>query len=141
MQDGLEMPCTPGCRLCHLNDSGGPGNLNTGFGPQMIANQIMATDPSTVLPAFETYEAMVAAAGVIADVDGDGQSDRDELVMGLDPNIAGEESICANEVEYGCFASVAPRDEKRDVSAALACAAAVVLGAGLRRRRGRSVRP
>jgi hypothetical protein len=138
MQEGLDMVCEPGCRLCHMNDRGGPGNLNTGFGPQMIGNGIVLGNPSSVLPAFETYEAMAAAAGVIADIDGDGQSDRDELVMGLDPNIAGEERICANEVEYGCFATVAPHNRTRDGSAPWACALAVVLAAALRRgRQGR----
>jgi hypothetical protein len=128
----LQMPCAPGCQLCHLDASGGPFKINPKFGAAA-----KAAGATVVLTAnLDTAIAKLTADN--SDVDGDGTGDIAELQAGTDPNAAGAE-LCGG-IKYGCGAStIARRPSTRslDTTASGASLLTVLVGLLLLRRRRR----
>jgi hypothetical protein len=126
----LQMPCAPGCQLCHLDASGGPARINQKFGAAA-----KAAGATVVLTAnLDTALAKLMADN--SDVDGDGTTDIAELQAGTDPNAAGAE-LCGG-VKYGCGASTIarrPSTKSLDTTASGASLLTVLVGLLLRRRR------
>jgi hypothetical protein len=136
--------CVPQCSACHLTNSGGPGMMNVfganlekygGLGPVLVAN---------VAPAIQKYFTATPPAGVPQvngefDSDGDGVSDKDEILAGDSPSIAlpnGEGAFCP-DIKYGCaggrIAKVPPPVDRISLFAA----GLVVAGFAAIRRRSR----
>jgi hypothetical protein len=131
--DHLDMPCTPRCIICHQTDKGGPGMLNEGgFVSALLGYGLDPQNTSSVGPALDAAEFMME------DRDGDMILDVQELRDGTGPNDqTNTVDICAADIEYGCFARIAPAPASRD-SLAGAAAALTALGliAAARRRFG-----
>jgi hypothetical protein len=126
----LQMPCAPGCQLCHLDASGGPFKINPKFG--------MAAKMAGAGGAAQTDKLdMALAALATSDVDGDGVKDVAELQAGSDPNVSGGD-LCGG-IKYGCGASTIARRpvEKSPEPGAIVAAATVLLGMLLVKRRRR----
>lgn len=130
LAEKYEMPCVPGCTLCHLTDLGGATNFRDGFVVDLLAvardsgNTIEAGVPQSMDPVLALIESMKM------DKDMDTVPDIDELRAGTDP---GGSALLCDVPKYGCGASVAPSYPTR--FGALALAASVMLMFGLRRRR------
>jgi len=82
----------PACTICHDNPNGGRGTVTTPFGVYMRSRGLVPYDAGSL----ET--ALTAARGEQRDSDGDGLSDFDALMQGLDPNGANG----GEAVSYGC---------------------------------------
>jgi hypothetical protein len=133
----LKMPCTPGCAVCHLDASGGPGRLrmtttgNPGFGMNLKNYGLTTSD----LNSLELALKAAAADSPPPDIDGDGTPDLDELKKGDDPNdpTVGA-SVCSAGPEFGCVRVA--RQGPVDGVASVVGAAVLALGvAAFRRRR------
>jgi hypothetical protein len=128
----LQMPCAPGCQLCHLDASGGPLKINAKFGAAVKAagaTVVLTSNLDTALAALTTSN---------SDVDGDGTSDIAELQAGTDPNAAGAD-LCGG-IKYGCGASTIARratTKSLDATASGASLLTVLVGLLLLRRRRR----
>lgn len=128
----LQMPCAPGCQLCHNDASGGPAKINPKFGTAAKmagATGLLATDK---LDAALTKMQMAGT-----DTDADGVGDVAELQAGTDPNAAGGE-LCGG-LKYGCGASTIarrPAKQSMDPAAVGASILTVLVGLLLLRRRG-----
>jgi len=129
----LQMPCAPGCQLCHLDASGGPAKINQKFG---TAAKMAGAAGAAQTDKLDTALAALAASN--SDVDGDGVGDIAELQAGTDPNAAGAE-LCGG-IKYGCVASTIarrPTTKSLDATASGASLFTVLVGLLLlRRRRG-----
>jgi hypothetical protein len=127
----LQMPCAPGCQLCHLDASGGPLKINAKFGTAAKmagATGLLATDK------LDAALAAMQAAGT--DSDGDGAGDVAELESGTDPNVANGD-LCGG-IKYGCGASTIarqPSTSSLDSTASGASLLTVLVGLLLLRRR------
>jgi hypothetical protein len=100
--------CVPQCTACHLTNLGGPGMLNV-FGQNLETYGLLRGIPDD--PNFEkeiaAYFDAVAAGKTNGDSDGDGTSDKDEILAGDSPAIAlprGKSLFCP-DIEYGCAGS------------------------------------
>lgn len=127
----LQLDCVPGCQLCHLDASGGPGKINPMFGTSLKAAGATGGEAvSTIAPALVAME----TAGT--DSDKDGAPDIAELRAGEDPNGAG--SLCGGP-KFGCgAATIAPSHPGRGLDPLAAAAGLLSLFVGLfvwRRRR------
>lgn len=136
----LDMPCIPGCVVCHRDSSGGFGTLRTtttgnpGFGANLKNSYgLNVLDPKTLESALKSAEADKPPP----DVDGDGTPDIDELKSGEDPNDpTPHASVCSAGPEFGCVRIA--RQGPVDGVASVAGAAVLALGvAAFRRRRAR----
>jgi hypothetical protein len=128
----LQMPCAPGCQLCHLDASGGPARINQKFGAAL------KTAGATVVLTDKLDMALATLAASNSDVDGDGTTDIAELQAGTDPNAAGAE-LCGG-IKYGCGASTIarrPSTKSLDATASGASLLTVLVGLLLLRRRRR----
>ena len=129
----LQMPCAPGCQLCHLDASGGPLKINAKFGTAVKmagATGLLATDK------LDAAVAAMQAAGT--DTDGDGTGDVAELQAGTEPNAAA--AVLCGGIKYGCGASTLarrPTTRSLDPTASGASLLTVLVGLLLLRRRRR----
>jgi hypothetical protein len=131
--------CEPPCTICHQDALGGFGTVVTPFGKAMQLNGLDFTNPKSVDTALAAMEA--SADYNFGDTDGDGISDREELMNDTDPNPGGQRYCGAGadapptEV-YGCGARIAPpRGASVDpLAAALAALSAMALARTARRR-------
>lgn len=127
----LQMPCAPGCQLCHLDASGGPLKINAKFG------EAVKFAGATVVLTDNLDTALAKLTVDNTDSDGDGTSDIAELQAGTDPNAAGAE-LCGG-IKYGCGASTIARTPSKESPEPIAvmAAATALLGMLLLRRRPR----
>jgi hypothetical protein len=129
----LQMPCAPGCQLCHLDASGGPAKINPKFG---MAAKMAGAGGAAQTDKLDMALATLAASN--SDVDGDGTTDIAELQAGTDPNAAGAE-LCGG-LKYGCGASTIarrPSTTSLDATASGASLLTVLVSLLLLRRRRR----
>lgn len=91
LRSGLDMACTPGCGLCHIDPSGG-GDRN----PWGEARGASALSPD-IAAALQKQ--------MPPDFDSDGMDDASELKQGFNPGVRGQASVCIPE--YGCGARLA----------------------------------
>lgn len=125
VQGATGSPCPPPCTVCHESSSGGYGTAVKPFARSMAkVGKLDAEDSALVAPAVEKLKAQAT------DSDGDGTTDIDELGAGRDPNLHGKGDICGPE--YGCGATIEPRQPVD--GSALALAALVAFALWLRRR-------
>jgi hypothetical protein len=128
IQDELDMPCAPGCTICHRDNNGGVGTVVQPFGEAMFSGGLRLRRPDLIVPILQT----VAKDGV--DSDQDGVSDVDELSRGDNPNESGAGLLCAT---YGCGAQIAPPQRRMGGELLLFSTATVLLLFGQRTRRRR----
>jgi len=141
--------CVPQCVLCHKTNEGGFRTLNV-FGANLQLNgRLAASQPDTVVDAFDRYFKATPASGGVStmfldgttrlffDSDNDGVSDYTELQNFDSPSIAGPtgaDQLCpADAAQYGCFARVAAAPPPAD-RLGLLSAGLVVLGLAAFRR-------
>jgi len=139
--------CVPLCTACHQTTVGGPQMLNV-FGTNLetygLLFPILTSGDHTVGPAITRYFATPPPAGAPLnmageiDSDGDGVSDKDELIDGDSPSLPGARGkgqFCP-DIKYGCaggrIAAAPPVDNVALLSAGL-----VVAGFAVMRRRRR----
>jgi hypothetical protein len=130
IQEAAQMPCTPSCTLCHGVDPGTASTyMNKKLGKTLFFynNKVVAPGDSAALKAnYEAYKASTDGAAVDAD-----------LKLGIDPETKVDLCSSANNVTYGCGAHVATKAPPSDASALFWIAGAMVIGALVRRTRGR----
>jgi hypothetical protein len=112
-------PCRPECIICHRDNEGGGGTADRAFVKKLIEHGF---DPWSKPLNFEEALKRAEDAGQ-GDTDGDGVSDREALLLGIDPNNGA--SMCSG-VQYGC-ARVAPAPSGLSAHA-VGIAALVLLG-------------
>lgn len=117
LRTAVQMQCTPGCGLCHLNPNGG-GNRNPWGNERGIL--VRLADVATQLAKLPN-----------PDFDHDGTADVDELRKGSNPGVPGPSSICIPE--YGCGARLAPAAPPEPIYATLAAGALFAAALGRRR--------
>lgn len=97
--------CDISCTLCHRDNNGGAGTL-IAFGLNMKATVGLtgASQTSKIDGWFSEY------FKTDHDSDGDGQTDRAELLAGSSPSLPGGPGVGAlcSDMRYGCGARVAP---------------------------------
>jgi hypothetical protein len=128
LQDELDMPCAPGCTLCHSTQI---GQLGTAAGGTLFG-KATAVGAGPKNPArLREFVGMLEAGNT--DTDDDGKPDTTELAEGGDPSSKGDGRVCGPE--YGCGARIAKAPPSNGLGFGLAalCAGAVALG--FRRRR------
>ena len=90
------------CSLCHLGDLRTNDSVNTLFGRAMRARGLAAEDEASL------QHAVVAMRDENVDSDRDGVGDIDELELGSDPNLPGDQKP-GDPIAYGCGAQVVGR--------------------------------
>ena len=122
--------CVPQCTACHQTSLGGLKTLNV-FGKNLQDKAGLTASQISIDSAVMTYFALTPDV----DSDGDGVSDRQELVDGSSPSIPGErgQGLFCPDIKYGCGASVAPARPPVD-RLGLFGAALAVLGLAIGRR-------
>lgn len=106
----LGTPCTPPCTICHASLSGGIETLySNGFWLSLAAHEWDLTNAGLA-------DALLRLESAGVDSDGDGIGDVAELRSGRNPQLPGDELLCAGlELPaYGCGAEIAPRRERED---------------------------
>lgn len=119
LRAAVQMQCTPGCGLCHIDPNGGGARNPWGNERGVL---ITIADIAKQLAKLPN-----------PDFDHDGTNDVDELKKGSNPGVPGPSSICIPE--YGCGARLARTAAPPEpIYATLAAGA---LFAALKRRRPR----
>jgi hypothetical protein len=132
----LDMPCTPGCTLCHTTAIGTGLSVRNYRGSFIFAVKVAYNATASKSLGNGDEAALRAALSVAGDVDADldGTKDLDELRAGLDPNTADAEArICGPG--YGCGARVAKAPASLASSWLVVGGVAALVALGLRRRR------
>jgi hypothetical protein len=143
LKNTYNLSCTPECTFCHKSNLGGKGNERDATTPNGTAKtgfvatlrdigRIVATNPSTWVPAFNLVESSRS------DTDLDGTPDIEELKVGSDPMDASPAaSICGGGggPTYGCVRVA--RGTSVDGFALVASGAVLFAGIALTRRRRR----
>jgi hypothetical protein len=125
MQDAAGLDCTPACLLCHTTNPGEAGTwAGKKFGVYMATHGVTkGSGASAVANAYNAYKADPAQAqGAM------------RLANGQDPDTGLD--LCVGPT-YGCGAHVAAKTPPNDASALLWIAAAMAVGALVRRTRPR----
>lgn len=122
LRSAMQMECTPGCGLCHLDPNGG-GNRSPWGNERGIL--VVLADVAAQLAKLPN-----------PDFDHDGTSDVDELKKGSNPGVPGPSSICIPE--YGCGARIAQTAGPPEPIYATLAAGALFIALGRRRRRART---
>jgi hypothetical protein len=127
-----EMPCVPGCTLCHITNLGGLNTMRPGsFGASLYLTGIALGSPPEAGAPTSLDPVLAAMEAMGTNIDMDDAPDIDELKAGTDPG-GGVEPLC-DVPQYGCGASVAPTAPTR--LGALGLAFSVMLVLFFRRRR------
>ncbi len=103
--------CVPQCTACHLTTQGGPGMMNV-FGQNLEKYaSLVPVDGISVTKAIPIYFTLTVPADAPQtadthefDSDGDGVSDRAELLAGDSPSVSlprGQSQFCP-DIKYGC---------------------------------------
>jgi len=95
VEEYVPTPCEPQCTLCHSTNSGGSGTVTTAFGVELMNQGLTGGADTELLEAV--LGAHFAADG---DVNGDGITDQEDLLDGIDPSTG--ESLCDGP-QYGCL--------------------------------------
>jgi hypothetical protein len=97
----LQLDYQPGCDVCHGSSQGG-GPMAKPFGRALQQRGLSAGNTSSLYAALDKLK----ADGV--DSNGNGSSDIDDLITGVDPNATGNQQLVnAPPPQYGCIGQVA----------------------------------
>ena len=92
----LGLPCTPQCTICHATNNGGDGTVIQDFG---MAMQDRGLTGGSNYDKLHTALDTMGTDGV--DSNGDGTSDIEDLIAGVDPNTG--TGFCGGATPvYGC---------------------------------------
>lgn len=115
----LQLDCTPTCLLCHVTETGGFGTLND-YGKWAAEHRLFLQGPAQ----YFAEDSQATLEGL--DFDGDGITDRDEIIANSTPASDENYAICSDAI-YGCGAAqVAPGAAPRVSSWALLAAGVMV---------------
>lgn len=129
IRDHLGLEDAPLCTLCHADLNGGKGTVVTLFGENLVAMGLEEEDEDALRRLLDELDSTQS------DVDGDGTSDVDELLVCGDPNDAGGNNLCGvTEPSFGCAVATSPMSGTSSVATLIG--AALAAAALMRRRRG-----